>query len=215
MRPARRFLIIFFLPVLAVLPLGVADVLVLDHGGELLSGPQVAARQAEDGGLYGTAIHDNVHAYKLALYRLRRPDVAVIGSSRVLQMSQAMFTASFANLGRTVNYSDEAVAVVDDMLAIHVPRLVLLGLDPWWLNPRWEHAPTFESHARLGGDLDPESLMAPLRWLADGRIGWPLYRDLLQGSLPYARTGWRSTASRRSSSAPASAPTAPITAATS
>lgn len=189
MRPARRFLIVFFLPVLAVLPLGLADVLVLDHGGELLSGPQVAARQSEDGGLYGTAIHDNVYAYKLALYGLRQPDVAVIGSSRVLQMGQGMFSAPFANLGRTVNYPGEAVAVVEDMLAIHVPHLVLLGLDPWWLNPRWEHAPTFESRARMGGDLDPEALMAPLRWLVDGRITWLLYRDLLEGSLPYREDG--------------------------
>lgn len=189
MHQARRFLLVFFLPVLAALPLGVANVLVLEHGGERLTGREAALRQAEDGGLYGTAIHDNVYRYKLALYDLRRPEVVVIGSSRVLQMSQGMFTVPFANLGRVVNYPDEAVVVVDAMLALHVPRLVLIGLDPWWLNPRWTHAPTFDSHARKGGDLDPEALLAPARWLAEGRISWPLYRDLLAGSLPHVEDG--------------------------
>lgn len=189
MTAARRFLLVFFLPVLCALPFGAANVIVLDHAGELLDAGEVAALQQTTGGLYGTAIHPNVYPYKLALYAERAPEIVALGSSRVLQMSQGMFTAPFANLGRTVNFPAEAEAVVADMLAVHVPKLVLFGLDPWWLNPRWDHAPTFESHAWQGGDLTPETLLAPARWLADGRISFGLYGDLLTGSLPRVEDG--------------------------
>ena len=185
MSPSRRFLLSFFVPVLALLPFGAANVVVLDHAGELLDAREVAAAQAATGGLYGSAIHDNAYAYKLAVYDQRRPEVAVIGSSRVLQMSQAMFDVPFANLGRTVNTAGEAELVAADMLAFQAPRIVLFALDPWWLNPRWEDEPSFESHDRLGGALTPESLMAPTRWLLDGRMPWPLYRDLLTGGGPW------------------------------
>ena len=185
----RRYLLIVLLPLLALLPLGGMNALFLDHTGELLTGQEAAAIQQEVPALYGSALHDAVYTYKLALLAARRPDVVVIGSSRVLAMNQSMFAVPFTNLGRTVNYPDEALKLAHDMLAIHRPQVVMFGLDPWWLNPRWIHAPDFRAHENLGGDLSPAALFAPLRWLADGRIDWPLYRDRLTDAEPVTVDG--------------------------
>lgn len=180
----RRYLLIVLIPILALLPLGAMNALFLENTGELLTGGEVAEFQQEVTALYGSALHDTVYRYKLALLEARRPDVVVIGSSRVLAMNQSMFSVPFANLGRTVNYPDEALKLAGDMLELHKPKVVLFGLDPWWLNPRWIHAPDFRTHDDPGGALSPEALFAPMRWLADGRIGWDLYRDRLTNAAP-------------------------------
>ncbi|MDG2480980.1 MAG: hypothetical protein P8Q36_08955 [Alphaproteobacteria bacterium] len=189
MNPAKRFLVVFLLPILALLPLGLVNVLFLDHSGELLDGEAVAKLQQEQPALFGSATHDAPYRYKLALMVERRLEIIVIGSSRVLALRQEMFQAPFANLGRTVNYPAEAVAVVDDILAGHHPQLVLFGLDPWWLNPVWRHAPDFRSHDEVGGARSPGAIMAPLRWLADGRIDLTVFTGRLLDSGSAERDG--------------------------
>jgi len=184
MSPERRFLLVFLVPVLALLPLGLMNVLVLEHSGETLTGPDVAEIQQAVPALYGSALHDAVYPYKLALLAEREPEIVVIGSSRVLAVRQEMFEAPFANLGRTVNYPAEAVKLAHDLLAVHTPRVVLFGLDPWWLNPNWTHAPDFRLHDEPGGSLTPEAIMAPLRWLSDGRIDPGFYLDRLTSAAP-------------------------------
>ena len=81
----RRFILIVLLPVLLLLPAGAANWLFLENAGELTAIEDVVARQQNEGGLYGTAIHPNDYAYKLALLAARQPEVVAIGSSRVLQ----------------------------------------------------------------------------------------------------------------------------------
>jgi hypothetical protein len=180
---------VFLLPILALLPLGAVNVLFLDHSGELMAGRDVAAFQQEEPALYGSALHDAVYQYKLALLAERTPEVVVIGSSRVLGMNQSMFLVPFANLGRTVNYPAEAEKLAADLISTHKPGLVLFGLDPWWLNPRWTHAPDFRAHEKPGGTLSPAAIFAPMRWLADGRIDGALYGERLLDADPVLRDG--------------------------
>jgi len=113
-----------------------------------------------------------------------RPDVVVIGSSRVLQMRAASFNGTFFNLGRTANYVDEAAKVVDDLLKIVHPRVILLGVDFWWFNPNITFAFNFDTHRIRGGKLTSDALMAPARWLLEGKMTPATFADILFAGHP-------------------------------
>jgi hypothetical protein len=182
----RRFTLLVLLPVLLLLPAGAANWKFLKAAGELTAIEQVAVIQQRDGGLYGTALHPNVYPYKLELYAARKPEIVVIGSSRVLQFRQRQFTRPFANLGRTINYAAEAVKLVQDMLAVARPDIVLFGIDHYWLNPAYTTAPDFRTHDLRGGSLTPDAMMTPFRWLLDGRVSPATYRNFLANKVPPA-----------------------------
>jgi hypothetical protein len=184
-----RFILIVLLPVLLLLPAGLANWAFLKAAGELTPIEQVAEIQQRDGGLYGTALHPNVYPYKLELYAARKPEIVAIGSSRVLQFRQSHFNRSFANLGRTINYPAEAVKLVQDMLTIATPDLVLFGIDHYWLNPAYKTASDFRTHNLRGGSMTPDALMTPFRWLLDGKVGPDTYRAFLAGEVPRATNG--------------------------
>ena len=185
----RRFILIVLLPILLLLPAGAANWKFLKAAGELTSIEDVAAIQQRKGGLYGTALHPNVYPYKLELFAARSPEIVAIGSSRVLQFRQSQFNRSFANLGRTINYPAEAVKLVQDMLAIGTPKIVLFGIDHYWLNPAYTTAPDFRTHELRGGSLTPDAMMTPFRWLLEGRVTPETYRSFLAGNIPVAPNG--------------------------
>lgn len=186
MNPHKRFLLTFLLPVLMVLPVGIASTLFLARCGELDSVEEVVASQQISNGLYGSAIHPNAYPYKLALYRARKPEVVAIGSSRVLQFRQSQFLKSFVSMGMAANYPAEAEKLLDDILAVHKPSLVILGIDFWWGNPRWTHALNFDHHALKGGELTPEALAAPMQWLVERKISPAIFFERLWNARPAA-----------------------------
>jgi len=174
-RPYRVFLGLFFAPIVLALLAGSANWFFLVNAGELTDVDEVVARQQTDGGLYGTAIYPNVYVYKFAVQMQRRANVVVLGSSRVLSLRQGLFSAKFTNMGRTINYPREADRIVERLLGTYKPDVVLLGIDYWWANGRWPHSLNFENHFEPGARLTPSGLLAPWRWLIDGRIDLAAY----------------------------------------
>ena len=179
-----RFLFAFFAPLACTIPFLAASYAFLKNTGELDSIEDIAAAQRTTGALYGTALHPNIYAYKLALLHAADPEVVAIGSSRVLQIRAGSFAQPFVNLGRTVNYPDEAVKLIDDMLAISRPRVALLGVDFWWFNPGMKFAFTFDTHRVRGGELSSDALLAPVRWLLEGKLDARTFRDIATGGHP-------------------------------
>ena len=167
-----------------MLPFLGASYLFLSNSGELDSIDTVASIQQHSNALYGTAIFNNVYAYKFALLRLRKPDVVAIGSSRALEIRAADFKAPFVNLGRTANYADEMAKVVDDVLAVSHPKLVLLEIDFWWFNPKMRFAFNFDTHKIRGGALTSNALLSPARWLLEGKIAPRLLAHVLTAGHP-------------------------------
>lgn len=178
----QQYIRYFFIPVFLSIPFGVANYIFLKNNGELDSIEEVVNKQANNNGLYGTAIHHNVYAYKLELYKRYKPEIVVIGSSRVLQFRKNHFKKTMVNLGRTINYPLEAVKLVDDILKINKPKLILFGVDYWWGNPRWPHAYNFDTHNIQGGNLTPQSLLAPFKWLMEGKFPIDFYLDSVIGN---------------------------------
>lgn len=133
-KPICRFYAGLILPVLviAVLCLGARQVLVA--AGEYTDLADIAKSQQEKGGLYGSALHQRVFYYKQELYRLRKPAIAALGSSRVLQIRADSFKQPFVNLG-SMSDLDEAMEMARDTLITHKPELILIGVDFWWFHP--------------------------------------------------------------------------------
>ena len=177
----RKYIFYFFIPLLLCIPLGVVNYFFLNSAGEISALEEITEKQANNDALYGTAIHHNVYSYKMELYKRYKPDIVIIGSSRVLQFRKNNFNNSMVNLGRTVNYPLEAEKLIDDILDISKPEIVIFGVDFWWANPRWPHAFNFDTHKILGGNLSPQSLIAPLKWLFSGKYSLEFYIDMVLG----------------------------------
>ena len=114
----------------------------LHQANELAPIKQVVDQQVARGAIYGSAVFEDSYDYKLQMIRAIKPTVVALGSSRALQFRQEAFAAPFVNAGRAVNSIDEGARFVPDMLAVHRPRLVLLSIDFWWLNPVRRSPPT-------------------------------------------------------------------------
>lgn len=130
----------------------------------------LVTRQLEENGLYGTAFHDDTRDYKLALYRRHRPDVVVLGSSRVMQIRQEMFSSPMVNMGGAADTAAQIDYLLEHAFAAHRPRLVLLGLDFWLFNANWRE-PTFTPlHVRSGLGISLRNLQELAAWVSEGRI---------------------------------------------
>lgn len=134
----KRFFAGLALP-LAALGLFVAiNAALLVRAGEYLPVPDILSRIEKTGGLYGSAILSNVFWLKQEIYRQAKPDVAVLGSSRVLQFRKDFFKPSFANLGNMHNLA-QVIQMAETAVVKDKPKLLILAVDFWWFNPGYEN----------------------------------------------------------------------------
>ena len=126
---SKRFLKAFFIVMFALLPVGLLNYLFIKNSGELFRAEEIVSKQSVTKQLYGSALSDYPYGYKLAIFEAKRPDVVVIGSSRALQMRENFFNTSFVNLGRTANYPEELEKLINDILKIHLPKVIILQID--------------------------------------------------------------------------------------
>lgn len=125
----------------------------------------VAARAAsfgEFGEAWGTPsesvrlfgpLFDDIADFKLRATLRRRPDVLVIGTSRVWQWRQSMFVSCanrpgcFYNAGGAMPTVATGLEFFRSVAAENAPRVLLVGLDFWYLNPAFigPALPTFNA----------------------------------------------------------------------
>src|SRR5438552_8112008 len=107
------------------------------YGGEFTPLRQIAAAQAEQTPLlYGRAYRDNLFAYKLIATQFRKPEVLVLGSSRVQQFRSLLFNkngTAFYNAGRATQSIYETRQFLEALDPSTLPKVLILGLDqPWF-----------------------------------------------------------------------------------
>jgi hypothetical protein len=165
----RGFALAFLLPCLVAALLVGFSLAVLYSNNEHVGPIEAARLQHQSGGLYGSALVYRPYPYKLELYRLNQPDVAVVGSSRALPFLPVGFAASEISLGGAVNEIADGERIIPELLAAHKPKLVILTLDYWWFNQARVGDP---AEVSVGTDVafSLDELMAPYRWLADGDV---------------------------------------------
>ncbi len=180
---AGRWLKRFFVILAGLAGLGLA--LALPAAGIWLyqSGDLAAARAAEAQqqgfALYGPGLSrsgtDDL-AYKLELYRARKPQVAAAGSAGLSPLRDDVFSRPMVNMCGTADSLSSLRRSLDAMLAVHTPEVVLLAVDFWWFSTAWEADP----FAR-GGEapslpgLSPRALRMPVEDLVKGDISLPQF----------------------------------------
>lgn len=144
---------------------------------EHLTVSQVVDAQSEKGGLYGTAIHNTEHAFKLEILKRTKPKVVAVGSSRVLQFRGELFNEPFANLGRTLLSARLASETFQQIINAHKPELIIVGVDFWWFSDNY--APPDRGPLEKGGWVEPSNVMKVLGWIKAGKLPAKQFFDAL------------------------------------
>lgn len=165
-----RYLAVFVVPVLAAALVGAGLYTFLARSGETTGPISAAQRQAETGEKYGAALVYRPFAFKLARYRQVRPEVLLVGSSRVMPFAGEAFSAPVYNGGGAANNLDQAIAFIDAALAVHQPEAILLGLDYWWFNPNRDDEIDTTSQDSDEIELSLSQLRAPIDWVLAGKV---------------------------------------------
>jgi len=115
------------------------------RGGEFVPEASLIHRQtdAQHQILYGPAYSDPSPQFKFASLIDRRLQVMALGTSRVLQFRQQFFNPGvrFYNAGLTVRYAGEFDRVLDAIPPGHEPRVIIVSIDQYMLNPNWPQEP--------------------------------------------------------------------------
>ena len=133
---------------------------------------EIVTRQIKNRSIYGTALNQNTFAYKLSLIRAIKPEIIVLGSSRVMQFREESFTTSFVNAGGSMNYLNEGYQFLQELYTFHKPKYIILGLDFWWFNDSFSQPFSFPYHQNQGTTIDYHKIYKTLSWLASGKIGF-------------------------------------------
>lgn len=88
--------------------------------------------------LYGRIIYSNYSLFKLEMTKKIKPQVLVIGSSRVMQIRKQFFkNKTFYNAGGIMTNLKQGLVGIDEILNEYSPEVVIIGLDMWWFNPKY------------------------------------------------------------------------------
>lgn len=159
-------------------------------GGDVAVERAVATQVGGKFAIFGSGVSQDFVDYKLQLYAAVRPEIAVVGSSRVMQFRGSYFRRPFVNVGGTAGNLSVLRSTIDAMLRIHRPQVVIIGLDFWWFSTSWQKDPFAPEPPTSGSYVyDLETLKAPWKWLLEGKIGWREFFAPLTGAFREDRFG--------------------------
>jgi hypothetical protein len=168
-RSAWKYICVFLLPVVVATVLLFGSWSFLRNSGELTGPIEAAHLQVDRDELYGSALEFRPYVYKLERYKIAKPDILIVGSSRVLPFAGEAFLSPMVNAGNASSSLGQARSFIDDALAIHKPKAILLGLDFWWFNPAREEA-DLAAQSDPVIDLTLDRLSSPFKWMLDGTL---------------------------------------------
>lgn len=166
-------LALFILPFLAVLAF---PFYVMWRGGEFVSTEEVIKMQERNDQPYliCAAYNDPWGYIKYRSSQNRGAAILALGSSRVMMIRQTYFQESFYNAARGINEIKDLRLFLGAMPAKARPKILLLGLDPNFLNPGWIWSSSFP----LYYEPSPHK-----EWLIIlGKKWMDLYKDLWTGA---------------------------------
>lgn len=103
-----------------------------------LFGSVVASQEVDE--LYGIGFSDYNVEYKLSNLVKRNPEIAVIGTSRVMQFRKDSFEShSFYNAGGVISQVGHLRPILNYLLDEDaVPEIIIVGLDQYFFNAKWD-----------------------------------------------------------------------------
>jgi hypothetical protein len=119
----------------------------------------IRAQQAQPEAIFLRRFLDQgFYRYKYLGWSRKRPAVLALGSSRVMSFRAPMFgrdSTTFYNAGGMIQSLDDLDSFVNRVQPGQSPRVVLLGIDMWWLNGNWP------SHDKLTSGIEKDGVV---RW---------------------------------------------------
>jgi hypothetical protein len=142
---------------------------VLLGSGELWSIDRVLAYlRRHPNAIYLRATDQSFYAYKYHGILDKNPAILVVGSSRTMKFRAPMFgdrSSSFYNAGGMVNGLRDLHDFALLLPGSRTPRVLLVGVDLWWFNPRVPPAFDFASEAAKDAAASFDAHVVGLRWL--------------------------------------------------
>ena len=170
MNTAKRFIIIFTISVtflfLIVSSLNYfVDPLNLFSDSESES---IEAKLARTLAAHQNIVIRNMDERKFQLYRIQyeqlKPEVIIVGASRVMQIGKNTFSKNSLNFGVSGATVEDHVALLDLATSKFQPKMIIIGTDPWIFNKtsgqkRWQSLRTEYENAII--KIQPEMAVNP------------------------------------------------------
>lgn len=137
----------------------------LKRSYQIYSVEKIAKLQQLRGGYYLPMNAE--YQYKMSLLKIRKPEIITLGTSRVLGFRQFMFNVPFVNMGRTFG-GLKMISTLKDILRIHKPRIIILGLD-WWDFIR-KSEKKWKNSGFNGTQVIFQQMLSPYEWIFQGKI---------------------------------------------
>ena len=135
----KRFLLKVILFIIPFLLISLPPIIILKYSGENFTNikPLVKSNHKH---LIGYAYNENNYGYLKWIKIIENPkyDVWSLGSSRVLQFREEMFSKSFYNVGFTISKISDFYAFFQSLPKEKYPKYLIIGLDQWMFNKNWD-----------------------------------------------------------------------------
>lgn len=161
-----------------------ANYFYLKHSGEIASVDEVIDIQvdlAKEGKhtIVGFISSDADLTYKVKSYQKLRPDLVMIGSSRVMEFKEYFFKPSFYNTGGASRSVNDLEQVVDILLKAKVPKAAVIGVEECWFvdDSSGGRTPYVPKEHASGTPLNLHKLKGPSRLLENGKLSLADYVD--------------------------------------
>lgn len=112
----------------------------LYRANEHIFGEKAVEVQIKEDALYGSALLPGMVSHKLGIVKYQKPEIVALGSSRVMQFRKQFFIKeNFYTMGGTSSSIDDVIFVNYEMKDSYPGKVIILGVDLWWLNPNFSH----------------------------------------------------------------------------
>jgi hypothetical protein len=156
---------------LVLMAVAVAGFLAAAREAEVFSDRSVLAG---DEVLWGPAFAQQAPAYKLRRTVHLKPELLVVGSSRVTQFRDAMAPGvRFYNAALGASSLPQLLDFAESLYPRFRPKAVLVGLDPWWFSPH---------RGMRSGDLWRFDYLDVVSAVLHDGLRWQVIRPLLAGA---------------------------------
>ena len=131
-----------FKVIIVLAPIGLVlsyPAIILYGTGESLRSLDYIVNSVDDNSLIGYAYNQsNVIGVKGKFLKQRKFDVVAVGSSRVLEFREEMFTSEFYNGGWTISGIKSFKSFLESIPEDSLPEIIIVGLDQNFFNPNWD-----------------------------------------------------------------------------
>ena len=165
----------------------------LKNNNEHLSINSIVEKQIKDKSLYSSSINIDYRNYVKKKYELIKPKILIIGSSRMQYYPKYLFDGKLIIAQQPFYSFDMFYSSLENLIKIHKPELVIVGLD-WWLfneNYNKKQSKIFYNTLYNKKKISKENksffqfsfneLVKPYLWLVKGKISVKFFLESLKG----------------------------------